>query len=240
MILNTFKAGYLDEEYGLKKRFSLANTAWLGEDYITILEKPAKELLKIKSMKDVTNLRKRWMGTIFWMDEAQDLNALEFTNTFNIAMNKIIATIRALQLIYSICIDFPTKLLPDIRQGRIKTAYYVIIHSSRFMHGKKLRNKRACFMYGRKEWAQVATATNKDVRVSILIPNRFIKRFPTDRAEFVPPFPKSKFLEKYNILKFRAMGRNTTKEIEKVRRKKLKAEKERISVKSTLFEREKI
>lgn len=225
MILNTFKAGYLKDEYGLKNRFSLKNTAWLGEDYVTILERPASELIKVKNIIDVNDLKERWKGTIFWMDEAQDLNALEFTNTFNIAMNKIIATIRALQLIYSICIDFPTKLLPDIRQGRVKTAYYVIIHGSKFELDGKMRNKRACFMYGRKEWVNVATAGNKDVRVGILLPNLFIKRFPTSRAEFVPPFPKSKFLDKYNILKFRNMGMNTMKEIDKIVKKRAEREK---------------
>lgn len=226
---NTFKSGYLKEEYGLKNRFSLKNSAWLGEQYVTMLERPAMDLLKIKSMADVNELKEKWKGTIFWMDEAQDLNALEFTNTFNIAMNKIIATIRALQLIYSICIDFPTKLLPDIRQGRVKTAYYVIIHNSKFNFNGVMRNKRACFMYGRREWVNVATASNKDVRVGILVPNLFIKRFPTSRAEFVPPFPKCKFLEKYNILKFRNMGKNTMKELDKVKRKR--EDRERIDEK---------
>ncbi len=219
MNLHTYQGWYLRTKHNLKHRFSLKNASWMGKDFVLMLKKPAEELAELIRIEGVEELRERWKGTIFWMDEAQDLSALEFLNTFNVAANKIIATIRALQLIYGMCIDIPTKLMPDLRQSRLKTAYYVMIDNERFKLGGRLRNKRAAFLYGRNKWINVASANNKDVRVSTLIPQRFIRRFRADVDEHIPPYPQGKFYTKYKIMKFRNMGRSTLREIGKIERK---------------------
>jgi len=215
------KTRFVNEITGEKRKFSVKDqTAWMGEAYITLFSEPAQRFSKLldgNKSDDIDELIAKSRGRIWWLDEAKDLNVLEFLGQFNRTFSGILATCRALQFLYTLCLDSPTKLIPNIRDYRINKAEYIFITPTRhkFEDGKT-RHTRACATYGRQEFNRVVFSEPKQVRRSLNMPMTFIKRFPPYVTESVPMFPKGKLADEYRRLKYGNMGQIILDELGKL------------------------
>ena len=218
---------YIVNQYLQKNRkFDLdKQAAWMAEDFVNIFEEPARtlvDILKTGNLSDVDKFAEKNRGKVFWLDEAKDLNVLDFLKTFNKSFSGILDVCRALQYIYVICIDTPTKLIPSIRDYRISAAIYSFItpkKKQKFKDGK-LRRPRAAALYGKKEMIDILFSEPRFVRRFLNLPGRFINKFPPYTIEQVPLFPRGKMWDDYRILKYGMMGKNILADIEKIREKK--------------------
>jgi len=215
------KTRFVNEILGVKRKFSVKDqTAWIGEAYITLFTEPAEQfshLLKKDSKDNIQELIEKSRGRLFWLDEAKDLNVLEFLGQFNRTFSGILATCRALQFFYNLCLDSPTKLIPSIRDYRINKAQFIFItpKKHKFKDGK-IRHTRACAMYGRKEFNRVVFSEPKIVRRSLNTPMTFIRKFPPFVTESIPLFPAGKMWNEYKRLKYGNMGQIILNELGKL------------------------
>ena len=207
-----YVTGITNEFYGINRKFKLERqAAWLGKEYLGLFTETAEKLshlLASRSMEDLDDLKAKTRGMVYWLDEAKDLNVLDIMTLFNKTFSGILATCRALQHIYILCLDTPTKLIPDIREFRINMGEYVFIGKSlhEFEDGST-RNMRAGGMYGRKEWSRMIFDPSKKIRASLLTPDLFINRYKPYCVESIPLFPRGKEHEEYTMLKYGSMGK---------------------------------
>lgn len=233
-LLSILATKKVNEIFKLNRKFDLNKQAsWLGEDYIQLFETPANELAELlergnQDQKELDRLIAKNRGMVYWLDEAKDLNGLEYMTQFNRSFSGILATCRALQYIYILCIDTPTKLIPDIREMRVNLGMYSFISGDRrkFKDGK-VRNIRGSGLYGRREWSRLAFSENKKVRSSLLMPDIMMNRYKPYLVESVPMFPLGNELDEYTYLKYGSMGRIMKDELEKLRKKRPMTEEEK-------------
>ena len=218
---NILKTKLLNEILGEKRKFSVKKqSAWMGSAYISLFSEPAEKfsrLLNANSKDDLDELIAKNRGRIWWLDEAKDLNVLEFLGQFNRTFSGILATCRALQFFYTLCLDTPTKLIPNISDYRINKAQYIFItpKKHKFPDGKT-RHTRACATYGRREFNKVVFDKSQKVRRSLNMPTVFIKRYPPFVTESIPMFPKGKMWDEYKKLKYGNMGQIILDELGKL------------------------
>lgn len=213
----------VNEFFNINRTFEIEEQiAWLGSDYIQLFDEPAEKFQSLLESRDEDQLNEmisESRGKIWLLDEAKDLSAIDFLSTFNKSFSGILATCRALQFIYILCIDTPTKIIPDIREMRVNMGFYNYITPDTFKFPDgKIRNKRASAVYGRKEWSRMVFDDNKKIRSRLLMPIEFIKRYRPYCTEYAPMFPQGKEWKEYKMLKFGSMGRILAKELDRIRR----------------------
>lgn len=225
-LLSLLATKKVNEIYNLNRKFNLKTQAsWLGKNYIQLFKNPAAELADLlksdsRNKEELNKLIEKNRGMVYWLDEAKDLNGLEYMTQFNRSFSGILATCRALQYIYILCIDTPTKLIPDIREMRVNLGLYSFVSGEkRKFDDGVMRNIRGSALYGRREWTKIAFSENKKVRSSLLMPDVFLRKFKPYLVEGVPIFPSGKEDEEYTYYKWGSMGRIMQDELDKLEKK---------------------